>query len=239
MTESLNETEITLERTPKELLDWVESKIEAVDEKSIILRQGLAKQLTEEVFPLAVFAFKRYGDNKLIHIRPVIGHQNYDAILTDDSCSPTLKKYIEVTLSHEGEIEHLRHVYLQEHGYVPVTGTIKKEGTKKTGLRVIPQIEAVLVDEAAKSEIKRVVDAILRKEGKAYPLSTCLVVMFNDGHMTRRIIDNAAIDKVIQGTIIGHNLCFDEICIVGKFKYAFRQYELIHVGNKVTDVVVK
>jgi hypothetical protein len=237
--EVINEGEIMMERTPKELIDWVESKIDTIDEKTLRLHQGFAKQLVEEVYPLAIFAFKKYGETQLIHIKPTIGNQNYDAILTDDSCSPTLKKYIEITQSHEGETAYLRAIYLQEHGYAPLTGTIKKKGTKKTGLRVTAQLEAVSAVEAAEREIQRVVDAILRKESKSYPPNTCLVVMFDDGYMIRRIINNTIIDRVIQDKILGRDLYFDEVYIVGKYKVVFRQYQLVNNGRQITRVVIK
>lgn len=233
MHEEITEGEITIERTPRELIDWVESKINMADEKTIRLRQGFAKQLVEEVYPLAIFAFKKYGETKLVHIKPVIGNQNYDAILTDNSYSPASVSYVEVTQAHEGEAEYLRAVHLQEHGYVPGTGTVKKEGTKKTGLRVSVQAEAVSVDSVAESELQKIIDAIGRKEGKSYPANTCLVVKFDDGYMFRRATDGRTIDRFVQDKILGRDLCFDEVCLVGKFKKVFQQYYLVRNGGQI------
>jgi hypothetical protein len=237
--EIITEDEITTERTPKELIDWVESKINTAGEKTIRLRQGLAKQLVEEVYPLAIFALKKYGETKLIHIKPLIGNQNCDAILTDNSYSPALVSYVEVTQAHEGEAEYLRALHLQEFGYVPGTGAVKKEGTKKTGLKVSVQAEAVSIDSVAESELQKIVDAIGRKEGKSYPANTCLVVKFDDGYMFRRAIDNTTIDRFMQDKILGHYLCFDEVCLVGKFKAIFRQYCLTRNVGQVVRVVTK
>ena len=239
MLETISKAEMILERTPKELLDWVEAKIEAIDEESIRLRRGLAKQLTEELYPLAIFAFKKYGDNQMVRVKLIIGSHNYDAILTDNSSSPVLKQYIEVTQSHEGEIVHFRTLYLQEHGYAPITSTKKKQGTKKTGIKVTAQFEAVDAVESAEGEMQRVLDAIFKKEGKVYPPNAILVVMFDDGYMTRRIINNSTIDKIIQEKILSHDLHFDEIYLVGKFKYAFRQYRIIRDSNQIIQVVTE
>jgi hypothetical protein len=239
MHEEITESEITIKRTPKELIEWVESRIMTTDEETIRLRKDLAKQLIEEVYPLAIFALKKYGETQLVHIEPKIGNQNYDAILTDDSCSPTSIKYIEVTQSHEGETEHLRAVYLQEHGYVPLTGTIKKAGTKKTGLKVSAEFEAVSVTEEAQKELQKILDAILRKEGKSYPYNTYLVVAFDDGYMFRRAIDVTAIDKFVSDKLLGHSFYFDEVYLVGKKKEIFRQYQLIRHGGKTVRVMSK
>jgi len=242
--EIITEDEITTERTPAELIKWVESKLDAVastdsGEKTIRLRQGLAKQLVEEVYPLAIFASKKYGETNLVHIKPIIGNQNYDAILTDNSYSPASVSYVEVTQAHEGETEYLRAIHLQEHGYVPGIGTVKKEGTKKTGLRVSAQPEAVSVDSVAGSELQKIVDAIGRKEGKSYPDNTCLVIKFDDGYMFRRAADGTTIDRFVHDKIVGRALHFNEICLVGKFKEVFRQYDLICNSGQVACVVPK
>ncbi|MBI4330126.1 MAG: hypothetical protein HY673_02450 [Chloroflexi bacterium] len=234
--EAITIDELTIERTPRELLNWVESKIESADEETIRLRQGLAKQLVEEVYPLAIFAFKKYGETQSVHVKPVIGNQNFDAILTDNSCSPALVSYVEVTQAHEGEAEYLRDVHLQEHGYVPGTRTVKKEGTKETGLRVSPQAEAVSVDSVAESEMQKIVSAIGRKEGKDYPANTCLVVKFDDGYMFRRAMDHRTIDRFMHEELVGRDLRFNAIYLVGKFKKVFRQYTLVRDAGKITGV---
>lgn len=240
--EIIAEDEITAERTPGELIRWVESKLDTVastdsGEKTIRLRQGLAKQLVEEVYPLAIFALKKYGETNLVRIKPVVGNQNYDAMLTDNSYSPALTGYVEVTQAHEGEAEYLRALHLQKYGYVPGTGAVKKEGTKKTGLRVSVQLEAVSVDTVAEGELQKIVDAIGRKEGKSYPANTWLVVKFDDGYMFRRGADDTKIDNFMHDKIMGRNLYFNEVCLVGKFKEVFRQYGLIVDCGRVVQVV--
>ena len=197
---------------------------------------GLAKQLVEEIYPLAIFAYKKYGEKKKVYIKPVIGNQNYDAILTDDSHSPPLVKYVEVTQSHEGETEYLRAFYLQKHGYVPLTGKIKKGGSKKSGLRISAELEAVPVIENANNELQRIVDAIERKESKRYPNNTCLVISFDDGYMFRRALDITEIDTRVKNKILGHNFCFDEIYLVGRKKGIFRQYKLIRSSREIIQV---
>jgi hypothetical protein len=237
MDEEITEDAITKKRTPKELIMWVEEKIKTTDEKTIRLRQGLAKQLVEEAYPLAIFAFKKYGETESVCVKPVIGNQNYDAVLIDNSHPPASVSYIEVTQAHEGEDEYLRAFLLQKNGYVPVTGSIQKEGTKKKGLRVSARLEAVSVTEVAESELRKIVDAILRKEGKNYPVDTCLIVKFDDGYMFRHAADNITIDRIVHENILGHNLHFNEIYLVGKFKKIFRQYALVRNGGQVTRVV--
>ena len=141
----VTEEELTRERTPSELLSWVEDKIASFDNegvRALRLRIGLMKPLVEEVYPMAVYACKKYGKTDLVKIRPAIGSQNYDAIVTDNSRSPASVGYLEVTQAHEGEERHLRNVYLNEHGFVPGHGPIKKAGTKKTGMSISADFKA-------------------------------------------------------------------------------------------------
>lgn len=242
--DSITEEELTSERTPKGLLDWVEAKIDQVastddGERAIRLREGLAKQLVEELRPLAIFAFKKYGEADWVGIRPVIGSQNYDAILTDYSCSPASVNYVEVTQAHEGEVEHLRALHLQSYGYVPGTGTIKKIGTKRTRLRVMAELKAEAVTETVELEFQKILNAIRLKEGKNYPDNTFLVIKFDDGHLFRRVANDAIIDRFVHNNIVGLDLCFNELYLVGKFKTVFRQYGLIRDRGQIVRIVTK
>ncbi len=78
--------EITKARTPLELVNWVESTMDKIGttdagETALRLGEGLAKQLVEEVYPLAIFARHKFGDTHQILVQPVIGNQNYDAVV--------------------------------------------------------------------------------------------------------------------------------------------------------------
>ena len=57
--EGISIEELTKKRTPSELLSWVKRKMDQIEstdegERVLRLREGLAKQLMEEVYPLAI-----------------------------------------------------------------------------------------------------------------------------------------------------------------------------------------
>ena len=225
----VTEEELTRERTPSELLSWVEDKIESLDDegaKSLRFRIGLMKPFVEEVYPVAVYACKKYGNTDLVKIRPAIGSQNYDAIVIDYSRSPASVSYLEVTQAHEGEERHLRNVYLNEHGFVPGHGPIKKAGTKKTGMSISADFEAESVAAMASRELGKVLSAVKRKERKEYPPDTSLIVWFDDGYMVRRVVSNENIDEFICSSVDGLELGFSRLVLVGEHKVTFRQYVL-------------
>jgi len=68
--------ELTRERTPSQLLTWVESKREQIastdeGERALILHEGLAKQFEEEVCPLAIFGQHKFGNTHEVLLQPV------------------------------------------------------------------------------------------------------------------------------------------------------------------------
>ena len=228
--ESIKKEDIEQERTPKELLAWVESNIELVastegGEQSIRLREGIMKPIMDEVYPIAMFAVKKYGETEEVKIKPKIGSQNYDAIVTDYSCSPPEENYLEVTLAHEGEDQYLKALHLQRHGYVFSTGTVKKEGTKKTGIQISVEPEAYSASDNVENELSKILEALKRKEGKKYPVNTDLVIIFNDGHMFRRHVDNRGIDAFIHNNALELDLQFRHLYLVGDRGGSFYQYE--------------
>jgi len=110
--------ELTKKRTPSELLSWAKWKMEQIGstdegEKALRLREGLAKPLMEEVYPLAIFGWRKFGNTDQILMQPIIGNQSYDAIVTDLRSKPASESYIEITQSHEGENDYLRRLVLQ------------------------------------------------------------------------------------------------------------------------------
>ena len=62
----------------------------------------------EEAYPLAIFGWRKFGNTDQILLQPVIGNQNYDAVVTDLRSEPASQSYVEITQSHEGESDYLR-----------------------------------------------------------------------------------------------------------------------------------
>ena len=62
----------------------------------------------EEVYPLAIFGRRKFGNTDQILIQSVIGNQNYDAVVSDLKSEPASQSYVEITQAHEGESDYLR-----------------------------------------------------------------------------------------------------------------------------------
>lgn len=227
----LNEHELTKERTPAELLSWVEATIERIGstdegEKALRLGKGLVEKLTAEVSPLAIFGVHKFGKSVTVKLKPVLGNQNYDAIVKDLKTDPPSLSYIEITQAHEGENEYLRRLILQRNGVVFPTSDIKKKGTKRTGLEVSTKPKAVEVNEIIHDELGRILDAAKRKEGKDYLPNTSLVIKFSDSHRFLEPTVVAQLDRLVKDDIAKLNLNFTTLFLVGKYRHIFREYDL-------------
>jgi hypothetical protein len=242
LNELINIEELTRERTPSELLSWFDQKNDqiywssAVGRKALILHAGLAKKFMEEIYPLAIWGKRKFGDTDQVLIRPVIGGQNYDAIVTDLRTKPASQSYVEITQSHEGENEYLRSVVVQNEGAVGRYDTVIKKGTKKTGLKVSAEPGGADPIQAAKDDLERILAAAKGKEGKGYPANTSLIIFFYDRlhffegrrYNTRftRVIDDANLDDFVNRNILDLDLRFSTLYLVGEH-HVFREYSLI------------
>jgi len=181
----LTSDELQKPHKASEFEDWVSRKIEEISStkegrNALRLREGLAKNLMEEAYPLSLFASKFFDRSEEVTLQILIGNQNFDAIVQDGWKEKGLIQYVEVTQAHEGEDFHLRMINLCKEGSVSAIGKVNKQGTKRTGLYVSVENEARLHSDIVDEELKRIGDALKRKIGKIYPQGTALVVAFDD-----------------------------------------------------------
>lgn len=173
--EQISQEELTNERTPSELWDWLNSKVKQLCStkeglRDFRLQKGLIKQLVEEVAPLAIFGKNKFNDIDQVLLQPVIGNQNFDAIIIDRRTTPDSITHIEITQAHEGEDDYWRRCKLLKNGYVSSNApVIKKSQGKKFTVSIPP--ETTSVEEGIKNTLHRILDAIKRKANKDYPLN--------------------------------------------------------------------
>lgn len=133
----LSLTECVKPRKPKELREWVLAKCDAFAQipelrEPVLLHEGLFKWFHEEIYPLSVFALRRYGDRDGILCVPKRDPtHDVDAEIRE----PMRTINIEITGARDPS-EHLRMEYLVEHGRVSLTGGLKAQRTKRTGHQI-------------------------------------------------------------------------------------------------------
>ena len=229
-TEGIGIDELTRKRTPSELLKWVEWKMDQVSstdegERTLRLREGLAKQLMEEVYPLAIFGSRKFGNTDQVLIQPAIGNQSYDAVVTDLRSGSSCQSYVEITQSHEGESDYLRRLVLQKQGIVFMHSPVIKTGTKATGRRVSIPVKAISAGEVAARELERILDAAKRKAGKSYPVNTWLVIVFDDDCPFQLTVNDRNLDSFVEEHILKLDLRVSTLNLVG-WQSVFREFNL-------------
>jgi hypothetical protein len=207
-------------------LDWVKGLIKRVKSedpdglRKIMLRIGLAKELMQEAFPIGLFASKYFEGSSQVEIALKVGSQGYDAVVNDQREKSSGITYIEVTFASEGEIDYLRMLTLHETGQVSGLGRVLKTGTKKTGLVVKVENEAVSQAEILAKERSVVSEAIERKLAKAYPAGTALLVAFDDT-MSYDRADNIANIEFVLDSYREQLRVFRVVAVVGLVKNLF------------------
>lgn len=208
--EFISKEEMTKSRTPFELMDWEKQKRRNIastpeGESALMLNKGLAKQFNEEIYPLAIFGCRKFGNTKQILLQPIIGSQNYDAVVTDLSSKPASQSYIEITQAHEGIGEYLLRCALDKQRIV-MRGPFK-------------------VDVVACEELERIVEAAKRKKAKDYPKDTSLIIVFKDGGFFRPSVNDKYLDTFVKKNIMKLDLRFSTLYIIGWYD-VFREFNL-------------
>jgi hypothetical protein len=225
--EDISIEELTKERTPLELRNWWYQKNNEVyyssdhGRKALRLHKRLAKQFMEEVLPLALFGVCKFNNTEQILIQPVIGNQNYDAIMTDLRTTPASKSYLEITQSHEGVESALRRFALYKKGWVPGYGKIKR-----TGDQVDVEAEAFPVEAPpSDGDLENILTAAKKKEGKSYPANTFLIIFFDSLHFPR-VLNITKLDDFVNKYIVTLDLRFSMLYLIS-LNNVFREYSLV------------
>jgi len=226
--EVISQEELTKERTPSELWDWLLQKVKQIcstDEgiKDFRLQKGLWKQFVEEIAPLAIFGKHKFGDTDQVLFQPVIGNQNYDAIVIDLRTKPASQTFLEITQSHEGVSDYWRRRELLEKGFVFSYAPVIKEGSKKNRMFSILPV-ATPVEERVQKELDRILEAVKRKTGKDYPANTSLIISFDDGPPFQEVMDNKKLDSFMNDKFANLDLRFSALYLVGRIRITFREF---------------
>jgi hypothetical protein len=230
----LSKLDIETERTPAELKDWLIQKVTLIcstEEGRHAFRlqndkEKIIKKLVEELIPLAIFGKHKFGNTNQVVFLPVIGNQNYDAKIIDRRSDHAIVTYIEITQAHEGEGDYWRRKEISESGFVFSSAPIIKTSKGKNYLVSIPA-KATQVEERVKDELNRIIEAAKRKTGKHYPANSSLIIFFDDTELSDerlRILDYQPFDSFVKTNIMGMDLSFRQLYLVGKSEEFFGEF---------------
>lgn len=218
--------EICIKRAPAELLAWVEGKFDEISKKpggtdAVRFRKGLCKVLVEEVYAMSIWATHVFSEHDPVLLEPVLGNQNYDALVSDHSSSPVAVRRLEITQAHEGETTHLRNLMLDRDGWAWGSAKLEKKGTKRTGIEIKVKRALTAYDEHLEQAIRLIRDAIRKKAEKSYSDGTDLLVMFEDNPIVRDSPIIESLNTLFDEEIAQMGLEFSRIYFVGWSKQTF------------------
>lgn len=131
-------------RKPKELREWVLAKCNAFAQipelrEPVLLHEGPFKWFHEEIYPLSVFAVRRYGNRDDVFCVP---KRDQTGDVDAEIHEPLRTIHVEITGARDPS-QHLRIEYLAAHCHVSLTGGLKVQGTKRMGRKIQNWVEFV------------------------------------------------------------------------------------------------
>jgi hypothetical protein len=160
--------------------------------RAIRLNEGeLLKQLTEELWPLSLFADAFYRSRRDVLFQLAIDSPTYDALILESDNTQILH-CLQITQAFDGYQEYLRMLHLEEYGRAPVTGPpLKKD--RATGSVPETTTDAVRHDDLLAQTFEQLRIAVNRKSRMRYEQGTSLIVEFKayfiDSEEDRRQLD--------------------------------------------------
>ncbi len=192
MPPNLTKSDLETPRHASDLYDWVrrihgEFGKTAEGRNAVRLRRKPGtkwfsleiKRFLEEIWPLAIYAKKYFGDRYDVSFKPVVGNQSHDALLVDDKSGAT-QLYFEITQALDDEAgnqEHLRQELVVQQGHAPLAGPPL---TRDRGGVVQKQDDGSLGRDWEAKTICLIRRAIRKKAEGSFPRNTVLIVEYND-----------------------------------------------------------
>jgi hypothetical protein len=224
----LRKEDCEVARTAEQLISWIDSVHERFGANETYkefarLGKGLTKQFYEEILPLGLLARHKYLGQPFL-LRSIIGNQNYDAEIIPEG-GGILRRLEFVNTYHDYDLA-LRMEYLTLHGHVPLTGPIRRLGTRAARGQVHVESNMVDHEERLGNQLSAIQRAVGDKLSKKYNQSTLLAVVIDDWGPVNPEKDSSRLKEFVQETIVKPVLDkFKGLFILGASGETFLEYE--------------
>ena len=196
-----------IERTQSDLHDWVRavidaSAVSAETRSRFQLREDwLAKKFMEEIWPLSLVADHCYTGRQNVGFRPVFDAGPFDAQILDRSSSTEEAIPLEFTQAHYDQEMYHRMLHLAPHGFVPLTGPVRKTGTRSTGISVRTTLVAVDTTLDRSAQFAKIAEAAHRKARGGRLPGTRLGIVYDGLHISERHDFDQLYDFAMQNLV--------------------------------------
>lgn len=228
----LSAADCETERTPRELILWVEEKSKLFgrteDGKSYArARTGLARNLIDHIYPLSRLA-KHLFDGRLdVVCKPVID-DGFNAIIVDYRDRP-LKvhklKFVQAIHAYE---EYLQRVYLPEQGFLSAVSRLAG-GSTHSGDEPVNNIAWL------NKSLELIAQTVALETGRRYGRDTSLVVVFDDYASFRSDDDLAALERFVSSEVLPMPLDFSKLFLLGWSGHTLLGFALANKSPKAQE----
>lgn len=214
-------------RKPKELREWVLAKCNAFAQipklrEPVLLHEGPFKWFHEEIYPLSVFAVRRYGDRDDVFCVP---KRDQTGDIDAEIHEPSRTIHVEITGARDPS-QHLRMEHLAAHRYVSLTGGMKVQGTKRTGRQIENAVEFMDHRESRTRHLSWIKTAAEGKAGRGrYGKTYELLIAVEDWWFDAD--DASDVTNFIEREVLRLPLEFDAVHVVGITESLFLSFPLL------------
>lgn len=208
----LSAADCETERTPLELLRWVEerSKLFARSEtaKSYLRsRQGLARIFIDHIVPLSHFSRHLFNGRRDVVCKPTL-EDDFDAVIVDYRDRPLRVQKLKFIHAIHAYEEYLCRVCLPEEGFLSALGMLAGRGA---------QADAEPVNNIAwlNKSLELIAETVSLHINKPYGRDVSLVIVFDDYASFRSEEDIGALEKFVTSEILPMPLDFSKLFLLG------------------------
>jgi hypothetical protein len=209
----LSAVDCETERTPQELILWVEEKSKLFGRSEhgknyARSRTGLARNFIDHIYPLSRLAKHLFAARLDVVCKPSIDDRDFNAIVVDYRDRP-LKvhklKFVHAIHAYEA---YLQRVYLPEQGFLSAVSSIMTSSAHD-GEEPVNNIAWL------NKSLELIAQTIASEIGKHYGRDTSLVVVFDDYAAFRSHDDLAALERFVSSEILPMQLNFSKLFLLG------------------------
>ena len=229
MLESIISTEeIQRDRMPAAFVEWFDgflekTRVDRSNREQILLRQGIAKPVYEEVFPLYRLLNHKQAEWANRTFRNVLGNQSYDVVVTGPGDNRS--SFMEITVADVDQAESVRMEEFARVGRVPALAPVEWSGTRRGGRQVHISEDMLLHDDVVAKKKAQLIAAVERKALHACQADTALLVYFDDYTAFADANDWPVMDEILRAVHEVWRTRFSALYIVGASGRGFWQSE--------------
>jgi hypothetical protein len=226
----LSAVDCETERTPQELILWVEEKSKLFGRsehgKSYArARTGLARNFIDHIYPLSRLAKHLFAGRLDVVCKPSIDDHDFNAIVVDYRDRP-LKvhklKFVHAIHAYEA---YLQRVYLAEEGFLSAVSRLMTSNAHGSD-------EPVNNIAWLNKSLELIAQTVASETGKRYGRDTSLVVVFDDYAAFRSHDDLAALERFVSSEILPMQLSFSKLFLLGWSGHTLLSFSLAPCSPK-------